>query len=243
MKANSNLTRRGLLAVGSTLAVGLALGSAPWRTALADTRSTRLRLPAPTGPYQIGTTSLHLVDQGQVANPAAAFTSAPPPDGVVGTPYTFNFTAEGDASITFSVVNGALPPGLALTDGALSGTPSTAGTFDFLVRASGAGSSADRDTTIVIAPAAPGATTGGPSTSATSPTNPASPTSRDPDQPGLTGHRAQQHLVGERRRLVARRRHCRDLAGTATANGPGSLNRRGFRLRQDRRDPLVRGLP
>jgi predicted dienelactone hydrolase len=66
MNANSNLTRRGLLAVGSTLAVGLALGSAPWRTALADTRSTRLRLPAPTGPYQIGTTSLHLVDQGRV---------------------------------------------------------------------------------------------------------------------------------------------------------------------------------
>lgn len=66
MNQTSNLTRRGLLAAGSTLAVGLALGTAPWRTALADTRLVRLRLPPPTRRFRIGTTSLHLVDHGRV---------------------------------------------------------------------------------------------------------------------------------------------------------------------------------
>jgi hypothetical protein len=104
-----------------------------------------------------------------VADPAAAFTSQAPPNGVVGDPYAFTFIAGGDASITFALLSGTLPPGLSLaTNGALSGTPTTAGTYAFVVRASGAGSAADQGVTVVIAPApTAGPTTGTPTTSGT----------------------------------------------------------------------------
>ncbi len=88
-----------------------------------------------------------------VAVPAVVFTSPAPPGGVVGTPYSFAFTAGGDSGIAFSLLSGALPPGLTLgADGALGGTPTTAGTFAFAVKATGAGSSAEQDATITIAP-------------------------------------------------------------------------------------------
>jgi len=88
-----------------------------------------------------------------VADPDVAFTSSSPPGGVVDTPYSFAFTAGGDSGITYSLLSGTLPPGLSLAaDGVLSGTPTTAGTFAFVVKATGAGSSAEQDATISIAP-------------------------------------------------------------------------------------------
>lgn len=58
-----------------------------------------------------------------------AFTSATlPAAAIVGVPYTFTCTASGTSPITFRAQN--LPPGLSLTpSGALSGNPTTAGTF------------------------------------------------------------------------------------------------------------------
>ncbi|MCW3819393.1 hydrolase [Micromonospora sp. DR5-3] len=57
------ISRRRLLGSGAALAAGLAV-SASAGTALAAEKSPRprLALPAPTGPYDIGTVSLHLVD-------------------------------------------------------------------------------------------------------------------------------------------------------------------------------------
>jgi LPXTG-motif cell wall-anchored protein len=109
-----------------------------------------------------------------VADPAVAFTSGAPPNGVVGSPYAFTFTAAGDASITFSVSGGGtLPPGLTLaTNGALSGTPSAAGTYAFVVAATGAGSAAQRPTTITIAPAPTPTPTPTPSPSTSGPSTP-----------------------------------------------------------------------
>jgi hypothetical protein len=60
------VSRRRLLGGAATLASGLAV--TPWAgTALAAEQTARLRLtlPAPTGPYQIGTVSLHLVDHAR----------------------------------------------------------------------------------------------------------------------------------------------------------------------------------
>jgi uncharacterized repeat protein (TIGR01451 family) len=76
------------------------------------------------------------------------------PDGTVGVPYSFAYSASGDSGITFSVL-GSLPPGLTFdpTSGTLNGTPATAGGYMFVVRATGAsGASKDLDEAIVISP-------------------------------------------------------------------------------------------
>ena len=58
-----------------------------------------------------------------------------PPPGEVGTPYEFEFEGEeGCLPYRFSYLNGTVPPGLQITtDGKLTGTPTTAGTFSFWV--------------------------------------------------------------------------------------------------------------
>ncbi|MFO0724902.1 MAG: CARDB domain-containing protein [Myxococcota bacterium] len=54
--------------------------------------------------------------------------------GTVGTAYTAQLTAvRGATPYKFSIANGALPPGLTMTEaGAISGTPTTAGVFSFV---------------------------------------------------------------------------------------------------------------
>jgi hypothetical protein len=90
-----------------------------------------------------------------------AITLAPPtlPNGAVGTPYTQAITASGGtAPYTYAVSAGALPAGLTLnaTTGVLSGTPTTAGTSAFTIRASDAnGCSAERPYTIVVSAVVP----------------------------------------------------------------------------------------
>lgn len=67
-------------------------------------------------------------------------TSDDPPDGTQGSAYNFTVVAGGPGPITFSVVSGALPPGLTLdpVTGVISGTPTATGSFTFTVRASNA---------------------------------------------------------------------------------------------------------
>src|SRR5262249_19213423 len=62
------------------------------------------------------------------------------PGGTVGTPYSQQLTATGGAApFTFTVTTGAPPPGINLSAGGLlSGTPTTAGTFNFTVTATDA---------------------------------------------------------------------------------------------------------
>ena len=70
---------------------------------------------------------------------APAFTAASPPStATVGAAYPpYSFTASGTTPITFTQASGTLPPGLTLAStGALSGTPTTAGTYTFTVSAS-----------------------------------------------------------------------------------------------------------
>jgi N-acetylneuraminic acid mutarotase len=62
-----------------------------------------------------------------------------PGGGIVGAPYTFTLSASGgtgSGTYGWSLADGTLPPGLSLgSDGKFSGTPTTAGTFTFTVRA------------------------------------------------------------------------------------------------------------
>jgi len=60
---------------------------------------------------------------------APTITSAVPPNGSIGTPYSHTYAASGDATITYAVTAGALPGGLSLSAaGVISGTPGAAGT-------------------------------------------------------------------------------------------------------------------
>ena len=78
---------------------------------------------------------------------APTITTVSLPDGTVGTEYSQTLTATGDSPITWSLASGStLPDGLTLsTDGKISGTPTTAGSYNFTVTAandSGSGSKA-----------------------------------------------------------------------------------------------------
>jgi len=69
-------------------------------------------------------------------------TPAALPDAVTGTPYSFTLKAAGGQTpYSFRVTAGALPDGLTLNgaSGAISGTPTAAGTFNFTVEVSDAG--------------------------------------------------------------------------------------------------------
>jgi hypothetical protein len=72
------------------------------------------------------------------------------PSGVVGQPYTANVSAAGGVpSYVWSVIAGALPPGLALTQGTptavISGTPTAVGTFPVTIQATDAFGAVDAD--------------------------------------------------------------------------------------------------
>ncbi|WP_294254984.1 putative Ig domain-containing protein [uncultured Sphingomonas sp.] len=72
-----------------------------------------------------------------VTTPIFSLDPTTPLSGTVGQAYTGGFVAGGGtAPYTYDVFSGTLPPGLSLgTGGTLSGTPTTAGTFSFIVRA------------------------------------------------------------------------------------------------------------
>ncbi len=77
------------------------------------------------------------------------------PEALVATPYSQKIaTSRGTAPITITVVGGSLPPGLTLnSSGLLSGTPTTAGSFSFTVRATDANSlMADLTFTLPVLP-------------------------------------------------------------------------------------------
>ncbi len=78
--------------------------------------------------------------------------------GTTGVSYNQAISASGTPGpFTFSVTSGALPPGLSLSSstGQLSGTPTTAGSFNFTVAATDTGCSGSRSYTLTINDCAP----------------------------------------------------------------------------------------
>jgi len=73
-----------------------------------------------------------------LACPVITITPLALPDGLTGVPYSQNLDATGGSGrYTFSIIANSLPPGLALAaaSGAITGTPTTAGTYSFQIRA------------------------------------------------------------------------------------------------------------
>jgi uncharacterized protein YjdB len=89
-----------------------------------------------------------------VAVPAVTITTATLPGGQQGTPYTATLAATGGTgTFTWTVASGTLPTGLSLSpDGQLTGTPTTAATYNFTLRATSGPQSDTQAYSVTIAP-------------------------------------------------------------------------------------------
>lgn len=82
---------------------------------------------------------------------APTITTTTLPNGTVGTAYNQTLIADGTAPITWKVTGGDLPDGLSLSeDGVLSGTPTTADTYNFTVTATNNAGSDSKEFTLTI---------------------------------------------------------------------------------------------
>jgi hypothetical protein len=73
------------------------------------------------------------------------------PDGTLAVPYSQTILADGDTPITWSLLSGSLPTGLSLSSGGVvSGTPTVAGSYSFIVRATNATATDDQPFSITI---------------------------------------------------------------------------------------------
>src|SRR5207247_3116767 len=90
-------------------------------------------------------------------DPRVLITNQVPPPGTVGTAYSLaliaviksgpDATSPPSSPVTWTVLSGQLPPGLALTtDGVISGTPTTVGAFTFTLTAALADGRSDTKT-------------------------------------------------------------------------------------------------
>lgn len=112
---------------------------------------------------------LKIPDPDTMNNSASVIITATAPAGTVPTINTINewkdlkvsvsyamaLAASGDIPITWSIVSGSLPAGLTLSGNVISGTPTEAGTFKFIVKAANSAGSDSKELTLVVAPATP----------------------------------------------------------------------------------------
>lgn len=79
-----------------------------------------------------------------------AITTTALPGGKAGAAYSQTLAATGTAPISWTLDSGSLPNGLTLSGNTISGTPTTAGTFTFKVKAANGAGSDTKELSIVI---------------------------------------------------------------------------------------------
>lgn len=144
----------GSLPAGLDLDASGALSGAPTAAGTFNFSITATDSSTGAGPYA-GATAYTLT----IAAPTLSVSPASLANGAVGVAYSQSINASGGvAPYSFAVTSGTLPAGLTLqADGALSGTPTAAGAFNFTVTAtdsatgSGAPFTADRAFSLTIA--------------------------------------------------------------------------------------------
>ncbi len=127
-RVNGTLVRD---ATSASLSDALAKGLAPANASVTCTVT----------PSDGTTSAAPTVVNTTVGCPIITISPATLPDGALGTAYNQNLTQSGgNGTITWNISAGALPGGLTLnsTSGALSGTPTGTGTYNFTVRATDA---------------------------------------------------------------------------------------------------------
>jgi hypothetical protein len=143
-------------AAAGTLPAGLTLspaGQISGTPTMAGTFGFIVQVADSETPPMTATKSLSITINPQLA----VTTTSPLPDGTVGTAYSDTLASSGGTSpVTWAVTTGTLPAGLILTPatGAISGTPTTAGTSTFTVRATDhLGQTATQSLSITVHPA------------------------------------------------------------------------------------------
>lgn len=138
---------------GFTLPAGLALSPAgvlSGTPAQAFQGDIAVRVTDASGAFSIRRYSLRIREGLAVSTTAL-------PAGVIGAPYIVSFLpAGGGAPFSWSLDSGTPPPGITLAaNGTLSGIPSTAGSYAFTVRVTGAGGAAATQTLLLVVSAGP----------------------------------------------------------------------------------------
>jgi uncharacterized protein (TIGR03437 family) len=115
--------------------------------------------PTTTGTYIFGVRAMDsngcFGSKNITANICPVITFSPPGilTGRIGLAYSWSFHATGgQAPYTYSILSGVLPPGLALSPGTISGTPTTAGSYPFTLLATDAnGCRGEKEYTLIVA--------------------------------------------------------------------------------------------
>jgi subtilisin-like proprotein convertase family protein len=154
---------------GLTLSTGGTLSGTP--TAVGTFTFTVTATDSTTGPLPSSTYSVTQSYTVAIAPPSITFTPATLPADLEGAPYSQTLNGQGGTSpySNFAITSGSLPTGMSLSGtGTLSGTPTVAGAFNFVVRAqdstSGTGSpftASQGFSLTVLAPFSPASLPGG----------------------------------------------------------------------------------